>query len=248
MHNTVEIFEKTKLIEMSECDHQSKLSYPEFFNSFMDVATTHGDIMGVSSPVLAKFNLFWVVTRSRIRFYRRPAMLEEFSIRTWPITPELLRSLRFCSFYDSKGVFAEGKTEWIMLNKDNFRPSKTRGIYPDGLLFSNDTVLDEPWIKILDDFSSFDREVLYTVKSTDIDLSNHMNNVAYVKALFSCFSTKEIEMADVKEIEINYKSQCFEGDNLSIRIKKSESGFIVGFIREGSLVITINVVCNNNIL
>ncbi len=243
----MELLETIKRVEMSDCDHLSNLSIPAFFDAFMDLATVHGKEMGVSTPELAKHNLFWVVTRSKIRFYRKPIMLEKYNLRTWPIAPELLRSLRFCTFFDENGIIAEGKTEWIMLNKDNFRPSRTTGIYPDRLVFSGDTVLDEPWQKISDDFSSFDKEVLYKVKSTDIDLSNHMNNVAYVRALLSAFTTSQLANADIKQVELNYKSQCFEGDELSIRIKKSEDGFIARFVKENTVAVTVSVICNNNI-
>ncbi len=248
MNNKTEIYEKQNVVNMSVCDNLSLLSYPAFFDAFMDMATLHGNEMGVSSLDLAKHNLFWVVTRSKIKFFRRPHMLEEYTLRTWPTTPELLRSLRFCSFIDEQGVFAQGKTEWIMLNKDNFRPSKTSGVYPDRLKFSDKTILDEPWEKIVDDFSTFDKEYIYTVKSTDIDLSNHMNNVAYIRALFSTFSTKQIENMDIKEMELHYKSQCFEGDSLALRIKKTEKGFLAAFIKNGEQAVTINVRFNLNIM
>ena len=239
----MEIYNRQKKVLMSECDHTATLSIPSFFSGFIDVATEHGDLMGVSSVDLGKLDLFWVITKSKIKITRKPQLMEEYSIITWPKTPEILRSERFCSFNDDKGVFALGKTEWIMLKKETFKPSKTTGVYPPNLVFSNQTVLDEPWKKLSDDFSSFDKEFSYRVKSTDIDLSNHMNNAHYIRALFSCLSTKQIEKANVSELEIHYRSQCFEGDQLKIRFKKTDEGFIAGFINNKNVAVSVNVVC-----
>lgn len=230
-----------KKVLMSECDHNGKLFYTSFFTNFMDTATLHGDIMGVSAIDLGKLNLFWVITKSKIKFYNRPDMMSDYKVTTWPTPPEILRSIRYASFENDNGVFAEGKTEWIMLKKDSFRPSKTTGVYPNGTEFSDKVILSEPWGKFNEDFSSFDKEVIYTVKSIDIDLSNHMNNVNYIKALFSCFSVKEIDNLNIKEIEIHYLKQCFEGDELKIRFKNTEKGFIAGFINNGDIAVIVKI-------
>ena len=238
----MEFLTSTKKVLMSDCDHNGKLFYTSFFSSFMDTATLHGDVMGVSAVDLAKLNLFWVITKSKIKFYNRPEMMSDYKVTTWPTPPEILRSLRYASFENEKGVFAEGKTEWIMLKKDTFRPSKTTGVYPKEVTFTNKTILNEPWERFNDDFSVFDKKISYTVKSTDIDLSNHMNNVNYIRALFSCFSTKEIDSLDIKEIEIHYIKQCFEGDELKIRLKNTENGFIAGFINKGDIAVKVKVI------
>ncbi len=238
----MEILTTNKKVLMSECDHNGKHFYTSFFTNFMDAATLHGDIMGVSAVDLAKLNLFWVITKSRIKFYARPEMMSDYKVTTWPTPPEILRSLRYALFENDNGVFAEGKTEWIMLKKDTFRPSKTTGVYPKGTTFIDKTILNEPWEKLNDDFTAYDKEVVYTVKSIDIHLSKHMNNVNYIKALFACFSTNEIDNLNIKEIEIHYIKQCFEGDELKIRFKNTENGFIAGFINNSDVAVVVKVI------
>ena len=120
----MEFFKKQKKALMSECDHTASLSTQAFFSDFIDAATEHGDIMGVSSVDLGKLDLFWVVTKSKIKIFNRPVMMQDYSITTWPNTPEILRSVRWCTFSNDNGVFAQGKTEWIMLKKETFKPSK----------------------------------------------------------------------------------------------------------------------------
>ena len=54
-----------------------------------------------------------------------------------------------------------------------------------------------------------------------------MNNAAYVRAIFSLFSSKELKAMRVKEMEIIYRTPCFEGDTLTLKARQAnESGRI----------------------
>ena len=82
------------------------------------------------------------------------------------------------------------------------------------------------------DFADCEKIGEYTVKSTDIDVSQHMNNVAYIRAAFSAFTVKEIEEMNISEVEAVYRVQCFEGEKLDMRIRKEENAIDIGIIKE----------------
>ena len=240
----MEIFTKKSIVSMSQCDRNSKMREVDMFSSFLDSATEHGKLMGVAAPDLAKFNLFWVITKNKFRFYRKPMLLQEFTLKTWPKKPELIRSNRFCQLVDDNGVFAEAKSEWVMLDKTTFKVAKHSVAYPSDLIHSEETILDEPWLKVNSDFTDYDFEYSYLVNSQDIDLSQHMNNIAYLRAMFSVISSDKINSLSIFEMEVHYLRQCFEGDNLSIRFKNTKDGFTAGFLRENQLCTFINVTLN----
>jgi len=48
----------------------------------------------------------------------------------------------------------------------------------------------------------------YAVRSTDIDLGHHMNNVAYVRLLLDCFSAKELASGNIQSVELHYSTPC----------------------------------------
>ena len=67
-----------------------------------------------------------------------------------------------------------------------------------------------------------------------------MNNAAYVRALFSLFSCKELEKSSVREIDITYKNQSFEGEPLTIKVREAEDGaFEYGMIKPDSTVAAV---------
>lgn len=238
----MEIYTKNYTVNMSEVDNNAFLREIDIISNFLDCATAHGKIMGVAAPDLDKHNLFWVITKNKFRFFRKPMMLQDYTLSTWPEKPQLIRSNRYCELSDSLGILAQGKTEWVMLDKNTFRVAKLSTAYPSSLAHSEKTLLVEPWLKVDKDFSSCNSVFNYKVNSLDIDISNHMNNIAYLRAMFNCFSTKVLKNLYIYELEIHYISQCFEGDNLSIKFVNTDLGFKVGFFKDNTLCTFINVV------
>ena len=56
----------------------------------------------------------------------------------------------------------------------------------------------------------------YTVRPTDIDFGQHMNNVAYIRVLLDCFSAAQIASGKIASIEAHYAAPCLEGETLSV--------------------------------
>ena len=54
------------------------------------------------------------------------------------------------------------------------------------------------------------------VASTDIDYSNHLNNIAYFRYLLNCFPSDLLTYVNFREIEINYIKEAIEGSTISV--------------------------------
>ena len=241
----MEIFSLNEIVKTSQCWQDSKMSVPAIFDAVMDIATIHGKKMRVSAEDLAKKDLFWVVARTRIKIIERPVMNTPITVTTWPKKPDLVRCYRFCTVKQEDKVMVEAKVEWSMLSKSTGRISKISVGYPDDLEHLDEVLLDGFLDKVTDDFSSCDRTLKYVVKSTDIDLGNHMNNVAYLRALFSAFTVKELSLLNISEIETAYKSQCYEGETLTIKLKNTANGIIAVMQKGETICFTARLICNS---
>ena len=71
-----------------------------------------------------------------------------------------------------------------------------------------------------------------------------MNNAFYIRALFSLFSTKELNESEVTEIDIAYKAQSFEGETLIIKVREVESNiYEYGMIKpDNTVAATVRIV------
>lgn len=237
--------QKNIKIQTSMCDNLSRLSIPNLFTVFMDLACEHAPMLGMGADYLAKKGLFWVATKTKVKIHRLPEMLSYTEAATWPEAPGRIRTNRYYSLSDNNGILAEGKTEWAIINLDIGRPVKLSEVYPENIEHLEETVCDTPFARVNDDFTECEVIGRYKVCSNDIDIGQHMNNVAYIRALFSMFSCKELEEMNITDIDIAFRLQCYEGDTLTICKRNTKSATEFGFInKDGKAAATVRIETN----
>lgn len=231
--------EKDFLVLTSMCDDTARLSVPAVFSVFMDLATEHAQTLGCGGDALSERGLFWLVVRTKINIVNRPPLMRALRAATWPEEAGRARCTRYYSLSDGK-FLVEGKTEWAVADIESGRPQRVDSVYPEGMAFCEDKVCEEPFSRVSADFSDAEQFATYTVRSTDIDLAHHMNNAAYIRALFGAFSCKELEEMNIRSVEIAYRIPCFEGDELAFLKRPTENGLEIGILRaDGTTAATV---------
>ena len=229
-------FERELLVPLSHCDNTSCLSVPFMFNLFMDIATDHAEELHLSSKDLGE-NMFWLAVRTKIEIHRYPKMCEKVTVSTWPEKAVRVRANRHYAINDSEGVAIAGKTEWAVIDTSSGKLQRLGELYGADFEFCEDISCEKNYARISDNFENAETVREYTIKSTDIDVGQHMNNASYVRALFSLFSCKELNKHPIKEIDISYKAQSFEGETLLVKVREAEDGaFEYGMIKEDGTV------------
>lgn len=208
----------------SLCDSSAALGVPDTFALFMDAATEHACLIGCGIDKLSARDLFWLAVRTRVRFLRRPRMLERVTLTTWPEQPGKLRADRCCRVDAADGEpLIEGRTEWAVLDTRSGRLHPMADIFDPALSFPPG--LELPFTRLTD--APLDEFARHTVRSTDIDLGGHMNNAAYVRALAGCFSCEAWQGMNIRELEIVYRSPCYEGDTLVWQKREADDGALL---------------------
>lgn len=223
---------KTYTVPISACDNNGVFSIAGIFDLFMDMATEHAAFLNLGMDDLSKKDCFWVAAKSRVQFSKRPKMLEEVTVSTWPEKPGNIRYNRYYTIASGDDIIVKGKTEWTILDKHTGRPKKSAEVYPSDLEHREEVVCEEPFARINTDFSDAEEILKYKVTSRDIDVAQHMNNVAYIRAVLSAFSCKELENMSISELEIAYRAQCYEGESISIRRRRVENVLEIGVLKE----------------
>ncbi len=233
---------KQQIVAPSLCDNTAKLSVSAMFSLFMDMATEHASALKLSTQDL-EGDLFWLAIKTKIKIEKRPDMSSKVTLSTWPKKPVRVRTDRCYTISDENGVMISGKTQWAVIDMKTQKLIRLTDIFGEEFKFPDENSVEEKYAKISDDFS--DAQVLceYVVKSTDIDMGQHMNNTAYVRALFSMFSCKELEEHPVSEIDITYKNQCYEGETLTIKKRVCDDATEYGMIKSDlSVAASIRIV------
>lgn len=221
---TMELINKYRTeirIMPSQTDFVNRLGYYETFRMFMDLANAHAEKLGIDQLTLMNRSLFWLTVKTRIRFYRRPLMSDTVEGQTWPLKPGSLRTDRCYRLCDSKGQLAEGRTEWAIMDLSKGRLANLTEIFPQDLVFNEEDFPIDDFPRIMPADDSYDIKGTYRVTSSDIDMGQHMNNAAYVRALIGMFSVQELKDMDIKEMTVVFKTSAHEGDVLSMPLKRT---------------------------
>lgn len=236
--------EKQVSVALSMCDNTGKLAIPHLFSLFMDLAAEHGDAIGVGMDILSSKGLFWLTVKTKVCIYRQPKLLQTLHAVTWPEVPGRIRCDRSYELIHNGELVASGKTEWAMLEVETGRLARIADNYPPSLQHCERSACEGAYARIPDDFSVCPEIGRYTVRSTDIDLGQHMNNAAYVHAIFGAFSCEELNNMSIREVDVLFRTSCYEGDLLSIRRRETPDGPEIGVLRQdGSTAVAAKIFC-----
>ena len=214
------------------CGADKRLSVSGAFALVLNAAAAHSELIGTGCADMKERGLFWLMVRSRIRFHRRPYMMENAKLTTWPGRPSRLLCDRYYALSQGQELLMEARNEWAVLSLDNMRPIRTESIYPEGFSTLDASLLSDPFRRLRDEFCEQDRVHRVTVLPSDIDFGRHVNNALYPKMLTDSFSLAEWEALTVREIEVQYLTPCFEGETLSVYRKPEANGFSFAIRKE----------------
>ena len=211
-------------VRTSQCDHQGRLGIAATLDCFMDIATVHSELLGCGIPALRAKGRFWVAVKTRLRLYRQPALGEICDCETWPEAPGLRKSERDYLLRVGDELVAAGRNEWTILDRGTGGPCAMReGVYPENLPLRTDAAMEGSYHRFLGPFPE-EPFAEYQIRSTDIDLAGHMNNVAYLRMLLGCISTAEQNAHPLREAELHYRASAYEGQTLLLRRRPGPRG------------------------
>ena len=216
----------------SMCDRNSLMSIPAMLDMFQDAAGIHAGSVGIGALALAERGLFWIVSKTRLRIHRRPQVQELLESVTWIQPAERVSCERDWALMKDGEQLAYVRSIWAALRREDFRPGHMADFYPDSD-FSIAPPDDVPFTRMGKNFD--DAELLgeYRIRSVDIDRGGHMNNVNYVRAMLGCFTCEQIEEMDIRELDMQFILQCYEGETIRFVKRPSADGIMeVGALNE----------------
>ncbi len=219
-------------VPVSQSDSTGRMSIPGIFAFLMDMASDHACQINMGMDALAKEGVIWLAVKTKLKIHSRPETFTDIIATTWPAQPGRIRCDRLYKVEQDGQLIIEAKNEWAIFQPATAKLMKLETIYPKELVHHEEIVCEQPYAKLKEDFGDCETMATYTVKSTDLDTSQHMNNVQYIRAVFGAFTSAQLADMDIDCVDISYKNQCYEGELLTLKKKNVENGFEIGIIRE----------------
>ncbi len=213
------------------CGADKCLSLQGAFSLVLAGAAMHCELIGTGCEDMKAAHRFWLMMRTKIRFFGYPDMMETVRLTTWPAVPGHYTCDRYYTLEREDGsLMVEARNEWAVLDSDSGRPIRTEQIYDPALTFLPGGVLTEPFLRQRDTLTEEDFAARYRVQPSDIDFGNHMNHTVYPRIIADSFSVGEQKEMRIEEIEVQYLTPCYEGEELTV-LRRREANTLLFSIR-----------------
>ena len=234
-------YEITSSVNVSAVDHNMNMRLDAIFNVMQDLTTFHSLEMKVDKTSLQKSsNAFFVLSKFKLVIKKLPALYEKVVFNTYPTEVQKIKFFREYKFSGDKGALIYARSEWCTLDYDTKALRLTSTVkYPNDIVHLPSNVEIPPFAPILCELEEIDKKYSYAVLSTDIDCNLHVNNVSYIKMAYNAFSPEEYANLNVKEVDVNFISQCYYGEQVDVYKKQIENKIYVFGKKDGKVVFKV---------
>lgn len=207
-------------IRSYDVDFQRRLRPDVLCSYLQEVASEHALRLGVGYQQLEAQQMLWVLSRLLLQVERLPHWHEEITIETWAKGTDRLFALRDFRVRNAVGeILCKATSYWLILHKDSRRP-----VRPDQ--FFTRLKHQEDAVKAVADKltgASVSSEVYkLQVQYADLDHNRHVNNLRYIGWMFNCFDIAFYEQHRLREMQINFLAEVWEGEQVAICREQSE--------------------------
>ncbi len=150
-------------------------------NYLQEAAANHASIMGFSIRELDSLQFTWVLLRLQVEIFRYPSWQEEVHIETWPAGVEGRFAYRDFLLSDGQGnLLARATSSWLMIHLESRRPVPIPEEVIRLHIPERPRALTTPFPRIRPPKEPPQKEQIFPVMFSDIDLNQHVNNTRYL--------------------------------------------------------------------
>ena len=181
-----------------------------------------GDLKADGITAKNKYNAFWVFVKNRVKIFKKVLWNEKFTVTCFISAKSLVKLI-----FDVLATNASNEPIFYARVESCALDIPTQRIRKIATVGVDDSVQPENAIMDLE-FSKFDYANLplfeqIKIRSTNIDMSHHTNNLEYLRFVLNTYGVNELIERPIKEIEVIYANQSFENDVINVLKLKDEN-------------------------
>lgn len=198
---------------LSDITNEKTVKNTAVLRIFEDIASKHSDSVHNGLNDIIDNGFSWVLLEWRLKVEKRPRYGDVLNARTWVRNSTKLYSYRDFEIYVNGERAVCGSSKWICVDIKTLRPVKLT----DELL---DKYRPEPdknvfGMKEFDkvrEQESYDKEISYIIRKSDIDINGHVHNLNYLDMAYEVFDIKKEPDSAI----VSYKKEIKYGDAVKI--------------------------------
>lgn len=230
------VYKKSAPVSFSQVDLHNEVSLSGIFQYFQDIAIEHADQYNTGTKIADELGETWVLNRIAIEVLQYPKYPDQLDFSTWSTGIKSFKGFRDLRIVANGELAVKASTLWLYINVANKSiarvPKETAASFPAG---------DEPAY-----FAELDRlrlakpgpdaqQVEISLRYTDIDANNHINNTAF-PAFVQTALHKLGENPKPKKIELQYLKEISPDlETITVFIEKQQNDTIFGIGNKDTL-------------
>jgi len=228
------MYTKPYLIERFLTNQHNALQVGTLFHLFNDIMERNANSYGASAEYHLERDLAWVLAQYEVTIYQWPKADTHVTVGTIPYSFKRMMGYRKYEMRNNKGdLLMEGKGKFLLIN------IKTKAmVKPDASLLDKFTdAKKEPMALDFEKIRPKEQKHMFTLKrlitKKHIDVNAHMNNAYYLE-IASEYLT--IETEQIKKINVTYKQEAKEHDQITLNYYSVKDGIYVEMLREDTVL------------
>lgn len=228
-------WEDEYFISFYEVDTKRRVFLPSLWKFMQETAWNHANRIGIGYSDLARNDHFWVLSRLSIEMNEYPGWGDKIRVKTWLLGSSRLFALRDFSVVKEDGrVIGGAKSAWVVLGLKNRKPQRIEP-FLEGLNLLPNQHRAETKLDKLPAPSHPGAEAFFTVRYSDLDMHQHVNNAKYIEWILDSYPLEMNQTHLITTFEINFLAETNYGEELCIhseRQKDSAPTFLHTIIRK----------------
>ena len=202
-----------------------------------DVATwhMHGYDMG-NDYLIDNFGIAWMYAKCRMKIFKKADFSNKLRVETGMTGARKVRVDRDFRITQGGELMAISRLDSCLFN---LKEKKLCRLSDIGFEY---TEFDDPldgldYIRLKKDITGMNKVYEYRIRYSDLDKSNHMNNLHYTDLFMNAFGPEFYEDHDISEYDINYISQGMYGRLLSVYMEQDgDTVYLAAADDDGKLI------------
>ena len=206
-----------------DIDMNKQLRLTSFLHKTQEAAEAHAVLYGCGYHHLITQNIVWVLSRMQMNIRRMPELLEPVRLETWHKRVERIFALRDFILYDAQDIPILWATScWLLMDIESRKMLRVEHILPH---LAQVNIPKEAIQTVPDKLTAPEGLALHhihTVRFSDLDLNNHVNNTKYVEWALDCLSLEELSSRYISSFQINFNLEARYHDPVELFYAQTE--------------------------
>jgi len=192
------------------------MTMPTMMSLCQEIAFQHSEMAGFGWQGMIEKQLFWVLSRMKMEIHRYPVWNETIKISTWGVGTDSLQGYRYVQIHGADDqLLLRTLTSSLVVDLNQRKIIRIPREFLNSISNPNAKITEKP--AKLPKLESPEKIAAFSVKPSDLDINQHVNNTLYVRWVLDAQPFDFLNKNEIAKAEINFAQELGPDENVIIQ-------------------------------